>query len=76
MAEIKGRPDPIRVTPAAARRIGELVRKDGRPGLKLRIAVEGGGCSGFRYKLALDDSALPDDVTVRAEGAEVILVTR
>jgi iron-sulfur cluster insertion protein len=73
MAEIKGRPDPIRVTEAAARRIAELVRQDGRPGLRLRVAVEGGGCSGFRYKLALDDAALPDDVTVRAEGVEVVV---
>lgn len=71
MAEIKGRPDPIRVTPAAARRIGELVRKDGRPGLKFRVAVEGGGCSGFRYKFALDDKAFPDDVVVRAGEVEV-----
>ncbi len=73
MAEIKGRPDPIRVTQAAARRIAELVRKDGRPGLKLRVAVEGGGCSGFRYRLELDDKAQPDDVTVRAGGAEVVV---
>ncbi len=73
MAEIKSRPDPIRVTPRAAQRIAELARRDGRPGLRLRIAVEGGGCSGFRYRLALDDSTLPDDVTVRAEGAEVVV---
>lgn len=73
MAEIKSRPDPIRVTPAAARRIAELVRRDGRPGLRLRVAVEGGGCSGFRYKLDLDDSSLPDDVTIRTEGVEVVV---
>ncbi|MCS6780751.1 MAG: iron-sulfur cluster insertion protein ErpA [Geminicoccaceae bacterium] len=73
MAEIKGRPDPIRVTASAARRIAELVARDGRPGLKLRVAVSGGGCSGFRYEFALDDTSNADDIVVRSEGAEVAI---
>ncbi|MCS6878756.1 MAG: iron-sulfur cluster insertion protein ErpA [Geminicoccaceae bacterium] len=73
MAEIKGRPDPIRVTEAAARRIKELVAREGRPNLKLRLAVAGGGCSGFRYEFSLDDRSFPDDVLVRKDGAEVAI---
>jgi iron-sulfur cluster insertion protein len=73
MAEIKGRPDPIRVSPSAARRVAELVARDGRPGLRLRLAVSGGGCSGFRYEMKLDDASLPDDVLVRRDGAEVVI---
>ncbi len=73
MAEIKGRPDPIRVTEAAARRIAELVARDGRPNLKLRLGVAGGGCSGFRYEFSLDDKSFPDDIIVRAGNAEVAI---
>lgn len=73
MAEIKGRPDPIRVTESAARRVAELVRRDGRPGLRLRLAVAGGGCSGFRYDIKLDDTSLPDDVLVRRGDAEIVV---
>lgn len=73
MAEIKGRPDPIRVTASAARRVAELARRDGRPGLRLRLAVSGGGCSGFRYDIKLDDTSLPDDVLVRQGEAEVVV---
>lgn len=73
MAEIKSRPDPIRISERAARRVVELIERDGRPGLRLRIAVSGGGCSGFRYDLKLDDTSLPDDVLVRRDGAEVVI---
>ncbi len=39
----------ITVSERAARRIGQILSKEGE-GAKLRISVEGGGCSGFQYK--------------------------
>lgn len=65
------RPDPIQVSERAARRIGAILAGDGRPGLKLRVSVSGGGCSGFRYGFALDEASQPDDILVERDGATV-----
>lgn len=52
----------IIVTEQALGRI-EAVRKDkGAPSLKLRITVEGGGCSGFQYVFSWDSSSAQDDI--------------
>ena len=45
--------DNITVTERAARRIGEILRRE-PPGTMLRVSVEGGGCSGFQYKFDID----------------------
>ncbi|WP_121115784.1 HesB/IscA family protein [Croceibacterium ferulae] len=48
------------LTPAAAARVQAIADKQGRPAV-LRLAVEGGGCSGFQYQFALADGIEPDD---------------
>jgi iron-sulfur cluster insertion protein len=73
MAEIKARPDPFRVSERAARRIGEILAREDRPGLKLRISVSGGGCSGFQYDFALDDQAEDGDIAIERAGARVVI---
>jgi iron-sulfur cluster insertion protein len=73
MAEIKARPDPVRVSERAARRIGEILARDGQPGTRLRISVSGGGCSGFQYDFALDDQAEEGDVAIEQGGAKVVV---
>ena len=73
MAEIKARPDPVRVSERAARRIGEIIAREGQPGLRLRISVSGGGCSGFQYDFALDDQAEDGDVAIEQGGAKVVV---
>lgn len=73
MAEIKARPDPFQVSERAARRIGEILASEGQPGLKLRISVSGGGCSGFQYGFALDDHDEDGDVAVDRDGARVVI---
>jgi iron-sulfur cluster insertion protein len=73
MAEIKARPDPVRVSERAARRIGEIIAREGQPGLRLRISVSGGGCSGFQYDFALDDQAEDGDVAIEQGGARVVV---
>ena len=55
---------------SAARRVAELIRHEGRPGLKFRLAVTGGGCSGFQYAFDFDDKVNPDDVVVERLGLE------
>lgn len=51
---------PIDVTDAALRRIAEISEAEGAPKV-LRIAVLGGGCSGFQYEFALEDAPAPED---------------
>ncbi len=72
MAEIKARPDPFKVSERAVRRIGEILAREGQPGLKLRISVSGGGCSGFQYALALDERR-EDDYVFDAAGIPVLV---
>jgi iron-sulfur cluster insertion protein len=73
MAEIKARPDPFKVSERAVRRIGEILSREGQPGLRLRISVSGGGCSGFQYGFALDDHAEDGDIAIEQDGAKVVV---
>ena len=73
MAEIKARPGPFSVTENAARRIGAILAKEQQGGLKLRISVSGGGCSGFQYGFALDDRDEDGDIAVERDGARVVI---
>ena len=54
----------ITVTERAARRIGEILRRE-PAGAMLRVSVEGGGCSGFQYRFDIDRSRLADDVLIQ-----------
>lgn len=52
---------------SAARRLARLAEAEGRPVL-LRVAVDGGGCSGFQYRFDLIDAPEADDILVRRDG--------
>jgi iron-sulfur cluster insertion protein len=62
----------ISLSHRAARRIAEIVRAEEKP-LMLRVAVSGGGCSGFQYGFTLDDTRNDDDVVVERDGAAVVV---
>ena len=64
--------DHITVTERAARRIGEILRKE-PPGTMLRLSVEGGGCSGFKYKFDTDSAQEADDILVRQADAMLLI---
>lgn len=62
----------VEMTDAAAKRIAAIIAKD--PGKSaLRIAVEGGGCSGFSYKFDLADTRNEDDVAIEKDGATILI---
>ena len=63
---------PVVLTPAAARRLHELAASQGRP-VMLRVAVEGGGCSGFQYRFDLVEQAEPEDLRVERDGAAALV---
>jgi iron-sulfur cluster assembly accessory protein len=62
----------VTLSPAAARRIQALSLAEGRP-LMLRVAVEGGGCSGFQYQFDLVEAAEADDLRVERDGAAALV---
>lgn len=62
--------DPaLTVTPAAAKRILEIAPTAGA----LRIAVNGGGCSGFQYEFRLEADRADDDTAFERDGATVLV---
>jgi iron-sulfur cluster assembly accessory protein len=62
----------LTLTPAAAQRLHAIGKAEGRP-MMLRVAVEGGGCSGFQYKFDLVDAAEDDDLRVERDGAAALV---
>ena len=62
----------LTLTPSAAQRLHAISATQGKP-VMLRIAVEGGGCSGFQYLFDLVDAAQPDDFRVERDGAAALV---
>ena len=62
---------PPKVTPRAFERLAEI-NADVEAPKALRVAVEGGGCSGFQYDIKLDDPA-EDDLVLEGEGQKVVV---
>lgn len=63
----------VRLTPEAAAKVTSLLAQEGRDDLRLRIAVQPGGCSGLIYQLYFDERLLDGDVTVDFDGVEVVV---
>ncbi len=57
---------------SAAARVAAIAAKQGKPAI-LRLAVEGGGCSGFQYKFELADAPDPDDLKVETDGVALVV---
>jgi iron-sulfur cluster insertion protein len=63
----------IAVSDSAARRIAVLKGQEEAPDAFLRIAVSGGGCSGFQYGLSFDEQRNPDDFVFEQGGVAVVV---
>ena len=50
-----------------------LVKEEKNPDLKLRVSVDGGGCSGFQYNFAFDDKINEDDTVMEKNGATMLV---
>ena len=64
---------PLLFTPAAAAKVGELIREEGNGALKLRVYISGGGCSGFQYGFEFDEEQAEDDVAVQRDGVTLLV---
>ena len=65
-------PEGIVLADSAARRLAKLAEVEGHPVL-LRVAVEGGGCSGFQYRLDLVETAEADDLRIETDGQAALV---
>src|SRR6478609_6190604 len=63
----------INLTAKAATKVSSLIEQEGRDDLRLRIAVQPGGCSGLRYQLFFDERSLDGDVVSDFDGVEVVV---
>ena len=63
----------VLLTEVAAAKVKSLLSQEGRDDLRLRVAVQPGGCSGLIYQLYFDERFLDGDVTVDFDGVEVII---
>ncbi len=62
----------VTLSDSAARRILDLGKAEGRP-LMLRVAVDGGGCSGFQYRFDLVEAPEPEDIRIEHDGAAALV---
>lgn len=61
------------LTDKAAERIREILQEENELNKKVRVFVEGGGCSGFQYGFALEDAVAEDDIVIEHLGAAVVI---
>ena len=75
MAEGRGNPPDwqVTLTESAARRIAELKDAENAPAAFLRLAVSGGGCSGFQYGFSFDNARHEDDAVFARDGVELVI---
>jgi len=66
-------PEPLVFTNAAAAKVKSLIDEEGNPNLKLRVFVQGGGCSGFQYGFTFDEDAADDDTRLEKDGVMLLI---
>ncbi|HEX5496818.1 MAG TPA: iron-sulfur cluster assembly accessory protein [Mycobacteriales bacterium] len=63
----------VSLSDAAASKVRALLDQEGRDDLRLRIAVQPGGCSGLRYQLFFDERSLDGDAVADFDGVQVVV---
>ena len=63
----------INFTSSAAGKVRELIDKEGNADLKLRVYIQGGGCSGFQYGFTFDESAQDGDSEIITDGVSLLV---
>ena len=63
----------MNLQPAAVDKLKELVAEEGNPELKLRVFVQGGGCSGFSYGFTFDEAKNEDDFDFTYDSVQVVV---
>ena len=66
-------PVPLVFTDSAAANVADLIAEEGNAELKLRVFVQGGGCSGFQYGFTFDDAVNEDDTLFEKNGVTLLV---
>ncbi|MEZ5739592.1 MAG: iron-sulfur cluster insertion protein ErpA [Burkholderiaceae bacterium] len=66
-------PAPLLFTDSAAAKVKELITEEGNDALKLRVFVQGGGCSGFQYGFTFDEEVNEDDTSMDKAGVTLLI---
>ena len=66
-------PAPLVFTDSAADKVKQLIEEEGNPELKLRVFVQGGGCSGFQYGFTFDEDTNEDDTAMVKNGVTLLI---
>lgn len=64
---------PLVFTADAAAKVRELMQEEGNDALKLRVYIQGGGCSGFQYGFEFDESQNEDDLAITTDGVTLLV---
>lgn len=64
---------PLLFTQAAASKVRELIVEEGNEALKLRVYIQGGGCSGFQYGFEFDEQQGEDDLAIATDGVTLLV---
>ena len=64
---------PLLFSSAAAAKVRELIAEEGNDALKLRVYIQGGGCSGFQYGFEFDEQQAEDDLAVLTDGVTLLV---
>jgi len=72
-ADTESMPVPLVFTDSAADKVKQLVEEEGNPELKLRVSVQGGGCSGFQYGFTFDEIVNDDDTPMTKNGVTLLI---
>ena len=65
--------EPLQFTAAAAAKVRELIAEEGNAALKLRVYIQGGGCSGFQYGFEFDEGQNEDDLPIVTDGVTLLV---
>ena len=61
----------VQLTPQAVSKVKELLAAEQKSGFGLRVAIQGGGCSGFTYGLTFENTQRPTDEVIEVDGLKV-----
>lgn len=63
----------ISLTERAVKEVKQMLEKEKRPGLALRVGVKGGGCAGMEYALSFDSAQQEWDEVFEVEGVKILV---
>ena len=66
-------PMPLVFTDSAVAKVADLIAEEGNPDLKLRVFVQGGGCSGFQYGFTFDEAVNEDDTLITKDNVTLLI---